>query len=298
MPAKLDLTGQKYGKLTVLRESEKRIRNRVTWECQCDCGNPELVLVLTQNLRSGNTQSCGCLKRKNIAGQKFGRLTAIRATQERRHGSIVWECQCDCGNPLPVFATVEGLRVGDNTSCGCYNSSREKFAETYRVDLTGNKYGKLTVIAATDKRTPKLNVIWKCLCECGNQCYVSTNHLQTGNTKSCGCLSGYSIGELKIKQILEEHNIKYKAQFIFSDLPNRKYDFAILDKEDNPIQLIEFDGEQHYIETPFFGITLEEQQRIDALKTAFALQQGVPLIRIPYWKRETLTIDDLRIKKE
>ena len=131
--------------------------------------------------------------------------------------------------------------------------------------------------------------------KCGNICYVSTNHLQTGNTKSCGCLQGHSYGELKIKELLTENNIHYKSEYIFSDLPNRRFDFAILDNNNKVISLIEFDGEQHFIETPFFKTTLKEQQTIDKEKTEFAKQKNIKLIRIPYWKRNNMTIEDLGV---
>lgn len=296
MPAKINLIGQKYSHLTVIRESEIRKHGRVTWECLCDCGNPNIILVTGKDLRNGNTQSCGCLKRKDLIGQKFGKLTVIKATDMRKHGSVVWECKCDCGNPNPVYATTEGLRVGDNTSCGCYSKAKEKFAQTYRIDLVGKRFGKLTVLSATEKRTSSGNVIWHCICDCGNECFVSTNHLQTGNTKSCGCLQGYSYGEIKIAELLKENNVKFKSQYIFPNF-SRRYDFAILNEDGEPIQLIEFDGEQHYVESEFFGTTLKEQQEIDKIKTEFAESIGIPLIRIPYWERENLKFEDLQIKR-
>ena len=54
MPKKIDLTNQRFGKLTVIKESKKRISNRVTWLCKCDCGNE--VLVTSKNLREGITK--------------------------------------------------------------------------------------------------------------------------------------------------------------------------------------------------------------------------------------------------
>lgn len=62
---KLDLTGQRFGKLTVLRQAEN-IGNRTAWVCRCDCGRE--TVVLTSRLRSGHTASCGCL----IAWRKEG----------------------------------------------------------------------------------------------------------------------------------------------------------------------------------------------------------------------------------
>lgn len=290
MPAKLNLVNQKYGRLVVLRESLIKINNQPTWDCLCECGKE--IQATTKQLRSGTKKSCGCIKRKNIIGQRYGKLTVIDYTDENRHGSALWKCQCDCGNI--TYATTEGLRVGDNVSCGCRNLGSERFKERYKVDLTGKIFGKLTVLAATDMRSNKGNQIWKCQCDCGNIAYISTNHLQTGNTKSCGCLQGHSTGELKIKQLLDSHNIEYKSEYIFEDLPNRRYDFAIF-KDNQIVRLIEFDGEQHYIETPFFKTTLKEQQDIDKEKTNFAISKNIPLTRIPYWKRETLIFEDLEV---
>ena len=241
-------------------------------------------------------KSCGCssIKKKDLIGQKFGLLTVVDYTNKNRHGSALWKCQCECGNIC--YATTEGLRVGDNVSCGCRNLGSEKFAKRYRVNLTGKRYGKLTVIKATSDRTKSGNQIWECQCDCGNICYVSTNHLQTGNTQSCGCLQGKSIGEIKIKEILDVNNIKYKSEYIFSDLPDRRYDFAILNNDKQVIQLIEFDGEQHYIETPFFKQTLNEQKETDKIKTDFAKKKNIKLVRIPYWKRNEIVLNDLEIE--
>lgn len=65
---RIDITGLRFGKLTVLRQDGKSSRNpwkHTTWLCKCDCGNT--VVVRQGNLRSGNTQSCGCLK-ENLRG--------------------------------------------------------------------------------------------------------------------------------------------------------------------------------------------------------------------------------------
>ena len=54
---KLDLTGQRYGNLTVLAPAEN-IGKRTAWRCRCSCGRE--TVVKTYHLRSGHTQSCGC----------------------------------------------------------------------------------------------------------------------------------------------------------------------------------------------------------------------------------------------
>lgn len=57
----LDLTGQKFSKLTVIERSEDKGR-RVAWRCSCECGN--FSTVTTEALRSGKTGSCGCRKKE------------------------------------------------------------------------------------------------------------------------------------------------------------------------------------------------------------------------------------------
>lgn len=60
---KLDLTGMKFGRLTVLEESSSLVspkgKKSTTWKCRCECG--QVVCVRTELLRNGKTRSCGCL---------------------------------------------------------------------------------------------------------------------------------------------------------------------------------------------------------------------------------------------
>lgn len=120
-----DLTGQTYGRLTVLEITNQRKNDSVVWKCQCDCGN--ICYVSTRKLHAG-TKSCGCLQKEsissrmriNLTGQKFGKLTALEPTDKRVHGSVVWKCQCDCGNVCYTY--TEMLRNGHTQSCGCTKS--------------------------------------------------------------------------------------------------------------------------------------------------------------------------------
>ena len=97
------------------------------WWCKCICG--ENILVSTYSLMSGNTRSCGCLRREmareresnDVTGQQFGRLKAIEPTNQRDNHSVVWRWGCACGNEI-----VTGLyRVtsGHIRSCGCLQMS-------------------------------------------------------------------------------------------------------------------------------------------------------------------------------
>jgi hypothetical protein len=67
-------------------------------------------------------------------------------------------------------------------------------------DLTGQKFGRLTVIEKTGKRAGNRSIIWKCRCDCGNIVEVIRDDLLNGSTKSCGCLK---------KEINEKIHIKH-----------------------------------------------------------------------------------------
>ena len=116
------VSGLRFGKLTAVEPTSKRIRGSAVWKFRCDCGNDcEHLLV---DVRRGNTRSCGCLKRhKQIdgTGQKFGYLTAISPTDKIYRGGIVWKFRCFCGNEIerPLYAA----RAGKVKSCGCMRYS-------------------------------------------------------------------------------------------------------------------------------------------------------------------------------
>lgn len=92
MGKRIDLTGQRFGKLTVLQYHYRDKENRAVWVCHCDCGNA--ISVSGKRLRSGNTTSCGCGKAERARLLKFkdGRC------EERLHN--VWRTMLDrCHNP-------------------------------------------------------------------------------------------------------------------------------------------------------------------------------------------------------
>ena len=66
---KLDLTGQRFGKLAVISPAEN-ISGRTAWKCRCDCGRE--TVVKTYHLRSGHTKSCGCLMGADELGRTQG----------------------------------------------------------------------------------------------------------------------------------------------------------------------------------------------------------------------------------
>lgn len=294
--AKRDLTGQKFGRLTVLYELPERKNGKIQWRCRCDCGNEKDVL--STSLTSGHTQSCGCLQKEktsaankrniDLVGRRFSRLVVL----SRSTTSAKWVCRCDCGNLVEV--TTTHLKTGHTKSCGCLQ--KDIASEVRGINLNGQRFGFLTVEGLDIEKSTSEKKYWICQCDCGNRISVSTGDLRSGNTQSCGC-SKLSHGEMKIKSLLEEYNIPFEQEKSFPDCVNPstnrllRFDFFV-----NNQYLIEFDGKQHYEQSPNWE-PLEDIQRRDRIKDTWCKEHNITLIRIPYTRLNTLTIEDLLPKR-
>ena len=175
----IDITGNKYGHLTVVRRGhdliKKNGKKEPRWVCLCDCGNPNEVEVLGYNLKNGNSVSCGCLRKENVSklksfdliGQRFGHLIVLKRDISKKAKNAYWICQCDCGNIISVNGS--NLKRECTTSCGCYKTSKGENKikdilnelniqyETQKQfpDLLGTNNGKLRF----DFYLPQYNII-------------------------------------------------------------------------------------------------------------------------------------------
>lgn len=163
-------------------------------------------------------------------------------------------------------------------------------------DLTNRIFGHLKVIKENKIRyekdlkiTKKPHRYWFCQCDCGNPelIQVESSHLKNGHTTSCGCIK--SLAEQQITKILAENNILFKSEYTFSNLKGinngiLRYDFAILDENNNPLYLIEYHGKQHYEQNGGWNTEQEfiTRQANDKLKKQYAYENNIPLIIIPY----------------
>lgn len=237
----------------------------------------------------------------NLIGQKFNRLLVMEKTPERKAGSIVWKCLCDCGNI--TYVSSRDLKSNNTKSCGCLNREKrieriQKYnSEEKEKIIVGKRYGKLIALEKTDMRKES-HVIWKCQCDCGNITYVRATYLEQGVTQSCGCLK--SKGEELIGKLLKEANIPFEKECSFNDcrFPDTKckayFDFYV-----NKKYIIEFDGIQHFQngtgcfdnEEAFFKRKIR-----DNYKNQYCKNKNIPLIRIPYTQLKKLTIKDLLLE--
>lgn len=230
-------------------------------------------------------------RQQNLLGQRFGRLVVIQKDEEasKFHHRSYWICQCDCGKQKSIAGL--SLTQGATQSCGCLRN--ERVFNAIAKNEVGHKYGKLLVLKMDTERNPYGSIKWICKCDCGNIVSVSGAQLRSGQTQSCGCINGISRGEQAIINILEENNISYIREYKVKELSNKRYDFAILDDNNNIIRLIEFDGEQHFHPAKWERSKLERTQESDKIKNQYALNHNIPLVRIPYWELHNLNLSML-----
>ena len=228
----------------------------------------------------------------DITGEKYNSWTVLDRVLDNSKKGTYWRCQCECGTIKEVAST--SLRNGASKSCGCQKAIKARTNNGKFIDETGNRYGKLVVLGRDEQLSiEKHRAQWICQCDCGNITTVSSKCLREDKTKSCGCL--ISIGEENISRILRDNNIIYKSQYqVNINGIYYRYDFAIFNKEDNLIRLIEFDGIQHYDnKQKHWGHDITKTQERDKIKNQYALQNNIPLVRIPYIERDNITLEML-----
>ena len=176
-----DITGERFGKLTAIELTDRSTGSYPIWRLRCDCGN----IVERRQDHLSEKSSCGCARRKDLSGQRFGRLTVISFVGRKNSSQEnYWLCQCDCGNTVELRTaslTARGVK-----SCGCLKREKAKLNNYLYKSRIGERYGMLTVIE--ELSSGKDGVVWRCKCDCGNEIDVFTNDLTSGKKRSCGCV--------------------------------------------------------------------------------------------------------------
>lgn len=157
------------------------------------------------------------------------------------------------------------------------------------VDLTGQVFGKWTVISLSNKKASNGGLYWHCRCECGKERDVLGLSLRNHRSLSCGNHPNISKGNVKISELLDEAGIDYEIEKKFSSCKDKTYlpfDFYVNNK-----YLIEYDGEQHYDKNSLFNY--EYTHNHDLIKSQWCKNNNIPLIRIPYTRYKDLCLEDL-----
>lgn len=242
----------------------------------------------------------------DMTHQQIGRWFVLEIDEEetekhsyfdgkRKRKRTYWKCKCSCEKGTIKSILGQNLRNGTSLSCGCWNKERDRTYEKpgLQKDYTGQTINNIYVISKSNNKNNGA-IHWNCKClVCGTLFEIDGRHLNQ-NSKyqqySCGCVK--SKGEFHIALILNLYNYKYSKQYSFKKLPNRYFDFALLNSNNEVYALIEYDGEQHFNKNSKYYS--EEMIKHDKEKNTFCLQHKIPLYRIPYWDFNKLqNIEDI-----
>lgn len=217
-----------------------------------------------------------------IVGTKINKWSVGRIYRDGRYTYA--DCTCECGTRKPVI--VRNLVSGLSKDCGC---GRKQKLSSRGPDLTGMKFGRLTVVEMLGSNKLQKKT-YRCICECGGEAVVTAGSLISGHTSSCGCLNSYY--NMYIHKYLESRCINHICEYSVKIGGRRfRFDFYLPDYN----AFIEYDGQQHYEETRYYKDNAKKNhesliaiQERDTIKNRYCEDNGIPLLRIPYWESKNI----------
>lgn len=144
------------------------------------------------------------MRAKDLIGKTFTYLTVVERCGSRNNHAL-WHCKCKCGKD--VYAVTEELTTGKTKSCGCY---KQEMAHGRLEDFAGRKVGRLTVLEYAGRNNDR-RALWKCKCDCGNECIKNSKYLQKTDCASCGCWEKELTGERSRLDITGERRFMLTA---------------------------------------------------------------------------------------
>ena len=193
-----DMIGKQFGTWNVIaRDDNDKTGNKI-YSIQCLCGR----LNKRRSCDIKKVIACKYCKNKrsikeNQIKERYGKLKVISTHVLYIDGKARVECLCDCGKK--VIKRVYELKKRSNSACSisCVQTK----------DLKNKRFARLKVIEFSGYNQTN-NSMWKCLCDCGKIKIISNHDLQTGFTKSCGCLMKENAKE-QIKRMIYSENVLF-----------------------------------------------------------------------------------------
>lgn len=121
---------------------------------------------------------------KSHIGKKYGLLTVLWYTgRVVKSGHKEIECSCECGGS--IITSTKHLSKETTPNCGCLR--KPNMTKGGYLDITGQKFGRLTAIDRTGEKAENGANKWLFKCDCGNNFIHTASHVSNGKVKSCGC---------------------------------------------------------------------------------------------------------------
>jgi hypothetical protein len=181
MSERIDMIGQKFGKLTAVGVIDSK-RKHLTYKCLCDCGN--YIDVRGNSLRSGNTKSCGCIRRPNLIGLENDHGVVIEKIKNQ-----VWKLSCKHCGKTHIQNQREIRNNSHSMSCSFYRPPNYSGIEK-RDGIIRRQYG----ITLNEYNEMLENQNYKCAI-CGNEDEVEGRRLAIDHCHTSGKVRGLLCGK-------------------------------------------------------------------------------------------------------
>lgn len=181
MSKREDLTGKKFNKLLVLSR-DIMVGNHQSWKCLCECGN--IKVARGSHIKTGNIQSCGCLKsRANLIGNIYGKLTVINYADDAVSGQPRWLCRCECGKETIVQRV--NLKNGHTQSCGCLTIGETSKIWKGQGGISGHKWSGIRRTANSRNIPFKITIeeAWNLFENQNGKCSLTNRELILENSR-------------------------------------------------------------------------------------------------------------------
>lgn len=270
--------------------SKKYVNNRTPLEYICQCGTHDFI-TFNDFMIGRRCKNCKYNKKEN--NYKTKSFSEIKEYIESRGYTLLSNEYINCKIPLliqcpnkhnPYLVTWNNFYNNKR----CPECAKEKRANAKRLDFNGVKDFIINQGYRVLSNTYKNNFT-KLILQCpkGHIFKKPYNKFKQGQR----CPICYeSNGEQIIRNYLVTYNIKFKTQYKFKNLVSDcgvllRFDFAIFDKNNNLICLIEYQGQQHYEPVEYFGgkEQFQIQQEHDRRKRNYCINNNIKLLEIPYW---------------
>lgn len=262
---------------------------------KCKCGNPFETTFERFRLHKRQCDECG--RKMMVEKQKLS-YEEVKTFIENAGCELLDEefnntkeklhLKCSCGEPFE-----KSFEKFKSVAQCCPKCSYEKISndQTFTYEFVKTFVEENSNCKLTSQEYNSISDYLNFECECGEPFSTTFSSFRHNNQRSCKkCSNSQSKGEQIIELFLKENNLKYETQFKFDDLlakNNRqklRFDFAVF--KDERINLIEFDGKQHFQEVEYFGgnEAFETLKYNDNNKNEYCKLNNLNLIRIPYFE--------------
>lgn len=303
-----DLIGMKFNHLTVKRQvpapHKKNKDNSRYWECYCDCGNPNPLILSSSILLCNKRHSCQrCFLYQGPVN--MWEILEIKDIEDEIGQLCKVRCTC-CGEEREILSGKLNEKLCEKRRQEDYKKLEElrknpviiPFDGLEKHNLIGTKSGKLTIKGYVGKFLN--SYYWYCECTCGGiSILASTNLIGKCRVKSCGCTN--SFGESLIAVFLSKHNIQFIRQKQFNGFIGERgkqfrFDFLIYYPNSEKWFLCEYQGKQHYEPVKFHSKWTQEQAELnfqknqlrDQKKKDYCQEHNYDLLEIPYWEYDNI----------